>query len=165
MEGLTTHAPSCSDSLVINVTSNSFLKSIGKSQYPSLSASKGGHLINPSGLSETELMMMTKNVQQLVQEIRRAFPETAILVYGPVPRFLPKYCEKHSNGREITDKIRRVEEQLRARLSDFEIVKFSSSLDPFMDAELYLKSDRVHLNTKGLEILGGDIIRCVGSRD
>ena len=165
MEGLTPHAPSCSDSLVINVTSNSFLKSIGKSQYPSLSASKGGHLINPSGLSKTELMMMTESVQQLVQEFRRAFPETAILVYGPIPRFLPQCCEKHANGREILNEIRRVEERLREKLSRFEMVKFSSSLDPFLNTELYLKTDRVHLNAKGLEILGGDIIRCMGGRD
>ena len=56
MEEITPQAPNCSDSLVINVTSNSFLKSIGKNQYPSLSASKGGHLLNPSGLSEIELI-------------------------------------------------------------------------------------------------------------
>ena len=155
MEGLTPHAPSCFDSLVINVNSNSFLKSIGKSQYPSLAASKGGHLINPSGLSETELLMMTENVQQLVQELRRAFPETAILVYGPIPRFMPQCCEKHANGQEISREIRRVEERLRERLSGFIKVRFSSSLNPFIETELYLKTDRVHLNAKGLEILGG----------
>ena len=44
------------------------------------------------------------------------------------------------------DEIRRVEEQLRVKLSGLDMVKFSSSLDPFLDAELYLKSDRVHLN-------------------
>ena len=165
MEGLTPLAPNCYDSLVINVTSNSFIKSIGKNQYPSLAASKGGHLIDPSGLSETELLMMTENVQQLVQELRRAFPETAILVYGPIPRFMPQCCEKHANGQEISREIRRVEERLRAKLSGFTKVKFSSSLNPFIDTEHYLKTDRVHLNAKGLEILGGDVIRCLGGLD
>ena len=35
------------------------------------------------------------------------------------------------------------------------MLKVSSSLDPFLDAEQYLRPDRVHLNAKGLEILGG----------
>ena len=160
------------DRIVLLLSGNSFLKSKNSAGFKSLNGSKdSGHLVDPEGLEDFELVSLVKTVARLAAELENRFPTIGKVVYGPLPRFMPLCCNSHTDtGKVVLKEIKRVDNALRNELVGLFNIRFGGALECLVPGEAgnpgYLEpKDPVHLSEIGRKKMARNILDILGRRE